>query len=138
MSYGTGPKFGGIWSSSENADHRAPEPETPYLYALAMKKAAASCVWDEGQKSLREPDRSLAKISAAINALPAPTPEAALAEAMKLPEVKAMREALTKLRDLTCEAIEDDDGNSGCGQCQGDCAGCIAHAALAALPKGDA
>jgi len=41
-------------------------------------------------------------------------------------------EALTKLRDLMCEAIEDDDGNSGCGQCENDCTGCIAHAALAA------
>ena len=46
-------------------------------------------------------------------------------------------EALTQLRDLMCEAIEDDDGNSGCGQCQNDCSGCIAHAVLAALTKGD-
>jgi len=39
---------------------------------------------------------------------------------------------LAKLRDLMCEAIEDDDGNSGCGQCENDCTDCIAHAALAA------
>ena len=42
----------------------------------------------------------------------------------------AARDALTKLRDLMCEGIEDDDGNSGCGQCADECTGCIAHAAL--------
>lgn len=47
-------------------------------------------------------------------------------------QIAALVEALTKLRDLMCEAIEDDDGNSGCGQCENDCTGCIAHAALAA------
>lgn len=45
-------------------------------------------------------------------------------------ELKRLRSSLTKLRDLMCEAIEDDDGNSGCGQCENDCTGCIADRAL--------
>lgn len=55
------------------------------------------------------------------------------AAALKLPEVAAMKQALAKLRDLMCENFEDDDGNSGCGQCQDDCTGCLAHATLAGL-----
>jgi hypothetical protein len=42
---------------------------------------------------------------------------------------------LKQLGDLMCEAFEDDDGNSGCGQCENDCTGCIAVAALAAWEK---
>jgi hypothetical protein len=52
--------------------------------------------------------------------------------------VAALVDALENLRDLMCEGIEDDDGNSGCGQCAGDCTGCIAHAALADMKGGDA
>ena len=45
-------------------------------------------------------------------------------------ELERLRSSLTKLRDLMCEAFEDDDGNSGCGQCENDCTGCIADRAL--------
>ena len=45
-------------------------------------------------------------------------------------ELKRLRSSLTKLRDLMCEAFEDDDGNSGCGLCENDCTGCIADRAL--------
>lgn len=45
-------------------------------------------------------------------------------------ELERLREALTELRDLMCEGFEDDDGNSGCGQCENDCTGCIADRAL--------
>lgn len=45
-------------------------------------------------------------------------------------ELERMRSSLTKLRDLMCEAFEDDDGNSGCGLCENDCTGCIADRAL--------
>ena len=45
-------------------------------------------------------------------------------------ELERLREALTKLRDLMCEGFEDHDGNSGCGQCENDCTGCIADRAL--------
>ena len=47
-------------------------------------------------------------------------------------KVETMLTALQTLRDLMCEAIEDADGNSGCGQCENDCTGCIAHAAITA------
>jgi hypothetical protein len=56
-----------------------------------------------------------------------------LAEALAVPEVAALVEAAQRILDLTCEAIEDDDGNSGCGQCENDCTGCVIYAALAAL-----
>lgn len=45
-------------------------------------------------------------------------------------KVEVMRVALQTLRNLMCEGIEDDDGNSGCGRCENDCTGCIAHFAL--------
>jgi len=51
-------------------------------------------------------------------------------EAAARERVTVLTDALVQLRDLMCEAIEDDDGNSGCGQCANDCTGCIAHAAL--------
>ena len=50
-------------------------------------------------------------------------------------QLEAARGALVALLDLTCEAIEDDDGNSGCGQCECDCTGCIAYKALALLDR---
>ena len=51
--------------------------------------------------------------------------------------IAALVGALTRLRDLMCEAFEDDDGNSGCGQCESDCTGCIAHTALTRLGGGE-
>lgn len=50
--------------------------------------------------------------------------------------IAGLVEALTKLRDLMCEAIEVNDGNLACGHCENDCTGCIAHAALAAVKGG--
>ena len=51
-------------------------------------------------------------------------------EAAAMERVKVLEAALRGLCDLMCEAIEYDDGNSGCGRCENDCTGCIAHAAL--------
>ena len=107
------------------------------LGVVAMRDAALKAIMDIWAELLPEMlelglQHPVQSEIDAIRALPLPTHADLLAHALKLPEVAAMREALVKLRDLMCENFEDDDGNSGCGQCQDDCTGCLAHATLSA------
>lgn len=119
-----------------------PDP-TPALSWRAMQTFACEVIsaYDEHDQQLccdgRECGCQGATVHQAmrhyIKADPGPTDAQLLAAALKLPEVQAMRTALQTLRNLMCEAFEDDDGNSGCGLCENDCTGCIAHFALAKI-----
>jgi len=119
-----------------------PDP-TPALSWRAMQTFACDVIsaYDEHDQQLccdgRECGCQGATVHQAmrhyIKADPGPTDAQLLAAALKLPEVQAMRTALQTLRNLMCEAFEDDDGNSGCGLCENDCTGCIAHFALAKI-----
>jgi hypothetical protein len=144
----------GAAQSAAQADYAAritaalePDP-TPALSWRAMQTAAAELMQSASAKcreNFTYPAKTKeqrdwqtgaiihANAATALLALPGPTDAQLLAEALKLPEVQAMRTALQTLRGLMCEGFEDEDGNSGCGQCEDDCTGCVAHFALAKI-----
>jgi len=100
---------------------------TAAAYEVAEKAVAEACVFSDDDTDGETAAKviALGRAGKAIRALePQPDPRDEV--------IARLVDALAKLRDLMCEAIEDDDGNSGCGQCENDCTGCIAHAAIAA------
>lgn len=114
-----------------------PVSKTPALDAMAMREAAMKCcdvVFDEAGVEIEAVAASV--IRYAISALPLPSPaDAALAEAMALPEVVALVDAAERYKDSSCEGFCGDlpHADTSYPNMHLDCGGCGLRVALAAL-----